>query len=109
MKNKKRIKILEEQVRMLMSCSGNVSKTESELTELPEKWCVRHSDETLNWIRKNAKYSGESIPTALFYYFPENRSGNNYKQFDFPKGYTEITLDQFKKWVLKEDKKKGSS
>ena len=30
MKNKKRIEALEEQVRILMKCSGNVSKTESE-------------------------------------------------------------------------------
>jgi len=83
---------------------GHVDKTPTmkELTELPEKWCIR---------------GGEKLKQSRFRLWsgnPRNLTGNSdsYYHYDGEKiidywneikvGYTEITFDQFKKWVLKE-------
>lgn len=70
---------------------------------LPEKWCVKHSDKTLEWIRKNAKYNGDCITPHTYYNYPETTHGcNNYSNIVLD-GYTEITFEQFKKYILKEE------
>lgn len=105
MKNKKRIKILEEQVRILIKCSGNVSKSKSELTELPEKWCLIYGEKEAPIIKKYLKWENNSIFSYNFL-----NGGNSIKPFVSTEKYnecTEITFDQFKKWVLKEDDSKN--
>ena len=75
---------------------------------LPEKWCIKHSKEVGQWFDN--------------FYYPDGDivyQDTNYKYLHYPKaqsamynsilnGYTEITFDQFKKYVLKESIEKWS-
>jgi len=73
-----------------------------ELEELPEKWCVCRDYKTALVI--NDWFNTLKKPTTLFTtdkgYVCSDKSA---LEFKIPEGYTEITFDQFKKWVLKED------
>lgn len=71
--------------------------------EFPEKWCIRQnaSREVCDWF--NQKYGINSFVNGDYTYLvnwetPEN---GNYS-FRVPKNTTEITLEQFKKHILKE-------
>lgn len=78
----------------------------NELTSLPEKWYIEITKETLNNINKfrsTQKTMNTNLRESDFDYFANSADkgiaqGHTYK----PENYTEITLDQFKKWVLKE-------
>lgn len=72
-----------------------------EVKGLPAKWCVKHSTEALDWIRKNAELNGEYIKERAFYMMPSNSDKNNSSDFE-PEGYTIISEQQFKEFVLKE-------
>ena len=68
---------------------------------LPEKWFIKTTEETFNIIRKwsieksNYNYSGyRHYNYVSFNYLGQYRREN---------GYREITFDQFKKYVLKEN------
>lgn len=66
---------------------------------LPEKWCVKHSKETLEWIKNNAEYNRDWITAKKYYMYPCDEGGNNWAD-SLPKDYTEITLEQFKRYIL---------
>jgi hypothetical protein len=73
----------------------------TELTSLPEKWCIKGSQELKNigfskWKGSN-KYAGDA--KGQYYYF-DGRKIIDYGESK--NGYPEITLEQFKKWVLKD-------
>ena len=72
---------------------------EEEEFVLPEKWCVKHSKETLDWIRKNAEHYGEYITKCDYYNYPCDVRCNN-SSYIVPLGYTKISVEQFKKYVL---------
>jgi len=80
-----------------------------ELTELPEKWSIAVTEENKEYLKKYL-HNDECIFYNMFYkvtigsYFGF-MSGNNcgHSQKYNTEEYTEITFDQFKKWVLKED------
>lgn len=70
------------------------------LTSLPEKWCIRLAKRE-DWKNIFSKYE----------VFRRNYNGNSPNSYYsdsecshdlIAKGYTEITIDQFKQWVLKE-------
>lgn len=119
MKNKNKIKELEKRISKLEKVNSDntiVSVMESveiekESKELPEKWCVectQENSETLNkYLHENKEkyrlYSQFWRVSAEGYFVSENQNGGHTIAYEFPKGYTEITFDQFKKWVLKED------
>ena len=85
-----------------------VSKPEEkELTSLPEKWCIR--------------ISNEEVRDVVGKWFNENKAGHPNTSYDYTKtkinvflgkgngilrglykDFSKITFDQFKKWVLKE-------
>lgn len=80
--------------------------------ELPEKWCVKGSDsieDTIirKWFYDNQKTKGFFTFDFVIgvYYLSDNLIKTSWtpQGFYFPKGYTEITFDQFKKYVLKEE------
>ena len=85
-----------------------------ELTELPEKWCIKvnaEHPEIGKWFNDNNTYNSASnynhegfYDTFLHYphYIDDDNDNFHYGKI-IEKGYTEITLSQFKKWVLKED------
>ena len=66
---------------------------------LPEKWCVKHFDEALEWIQNNAEIGGKRICKSSYYMFPNNELNSNFS-YSHPDGYVEITKDQFFKYVL---------
>lgn len=82
---------------------------------LPEKWCVLRDENNFttinNWCNKN-KLLGEQCrylinKKRLVYSEKPNTPWNAHKRFSFLKDdtFTEITFDQFKKYVLKEEVK----
>jgi len=78
---------------------GHIDKTIKEFT-LPEKWCIRQSagEEVYKWFNK--KYDVTSFPTGNYNYLV-NSECSVYSDY-IPQGYTEITFEQFKKYVLKD-------
>jgi len=69
---------------------------------IPEKWCIAHYPEALKWIQKNAEKNGHLIYKTDYYYYPCDKNGNNSVVF-VPYGYTEITFEEFKKYILKQE------
>lgn len=74
------------------------------LTELPEKWAILADKYSIvhNWFNDKLNRQVYIDTEPLYFHFPEIERDictcNNVR-----KGYTEITTDQFRKWVLKED------
>ncbi len=87
-----------------------------ELTSLPEKWCIRAVDNAQFALIK--PYFMKLKPGLYDNYlvtYPDNGWSNDntsdyystHIQYHLTRGCIEITLDQFKKWVLKDDFKIG--
>lgn len=75
-----------------------------ELTELPDKWCINVTDSNINTINIHTRHVGGGEPILGCYLCGNAKKKNilshsNIKQDE----YTEITTEQFKKWVLKEE------
>lgn len=71
---------------------------------LPEKWCIKQNSQIINgWLNINKQtYSTyTSINHNLFIHFPTIKHAHSYTSIQ--EGYTEITFEQFKKYVLKEE------
>lgn len=86
---------------MIDNTEVSVSKMES-VEELPEKWCIKmDNQEVIDYCNENGEIPPYSQDSNLFAKFP---SVNRCTSISWiTEGYTEITFDQFKKWVLKED------
>lgn len=122
---KSKIKELEKRVSKLeniVSDNTTISKMESveplkfdlptkELEELPEKWCMLCTEENAKILNKYLHENKEKyrlynnfwIVDAGGYFVSENQNGGHTIAYEHPKDYTEITFDQFKKWVLKQE------
>jgi hypothetical protein len=77
------------------------AKTE-ELTSLPEKWVVRNPwNEETEKLYAYANVHGAIPPysNGTWFHFPSHEGCTT--RGEIAPGYTEITFDQFKKWVLK--------
>jgi hypothetical protein len=85
-----------------------------ELTSLPEKWCIKPTSSSVTAISKyfhsigNAYVGYESSwkvschgSPVNYFHFPQYKP-RAWGEVEVREGYTEITFDQFKKWVLKE-------
>lgn len=93
-------------------------KPMKELTELPEKWCIKLTKENQQIVgkyynRKGAiaytdadrigKYlSSHNLSSGISVMSETENHGSNFCMTTC-ESYTEITFDQFKKWVLKEN------
>jgi hypothetical protein len=70
-----------------------------ELTSLPEKWCIKDCQKVSDWAFKEYKLAHSRPSSHYFHSLPNHGSSfESNPRID----YTEITFDQFKKWVLKE-------
>lgn len=71
-----------------------------ELTELPEKWCIKDIPEVKSYFEEynNGNYT---CSNDAYLHYPRINMTCYFRTVQ-PE-YTEITLEQFKKWVLKED------
>lgn len=80
----------------------HIDKVIEEFT-LPGKWCIKQSagEEVCEWFNK--KYDITSFPIGSYKYLV-NDECNVYSN-GIPQGYIEITLEQFKKYVLKQEEK----
>jgi len=82
---------------------------------LPERWCVEikeNSKENIcNWFQKNCQnnYNGsykDILKNGEYIHYPVNSSINSHRGFEIGKiynNYIEITIEQFKKYVLKDE------
>lgn len=69
----------------------------AELTSLPEKWCVAVTKENVKVLEDWRKHGANSLPYHYGYL-------DHFKTWCKTKDdCTEITFEQFKKWILKED------
>lgn len=84
------------------------------MEKLPEKWCIlvnNHNMDTLNgWLTLNiGKYPGTGkypLTSSNYFHYPQASTGcHSYSDLSplLTKGYIEITLDDFKRLVLKEN------
>jgi hypothetical protein len=67
---------------------------------LPEKWCLKVDTDNIDFISRE-RYSGLSVTGFIHSKLNDNTSNFWYYDSWPVKGYTEITLDQFKQYVLK--------
>lgn len=74
----------------------------NELTELPEKWCVKDNETVTNWACEQNPSWGKGVSEMYFHNAKEKNILEYGFQEEILQGYTEITFEQFKKWVLKE-------
>jgi len=99
-----------EKIENVISDNTTISKMESveplkfdlptkELEELPEKWCVRDCKKVTDWVIKKNPSWGKIVEDNLYHY-SEDPDIEGFHE-EILQGYTEITFDQFKKWVLK--------
>jgi hypothetical protein len=74
------------------------------LTQLPKKWCIEANES--NWMQIRDFIYSKGYPSWRSYspyyiHFPFSiYGGSAYSNIQF--GYTQITFDQFKEWVLNE-------
>jgi len=100
LENEKRFDIIEKHLGL--NTEATVSKMES-VEKLPEKWCVKYEHSQLEIIVGFLNWKC-GANTKSGYLCKEAKKINCFFITDLkPKTYTEITFDQFKKWVLKEE------
>lgn len=70
---------------------------------LPEKWCIKQSagEESCKWF--NEKYGVTSHVGGSYNYLLNPKFQSSCYHTSIPDSYTEITFEQFKKYVLKEE------
>lgn len=74
---------------------------------LPEKWALKvDKDFDIEWLNKNSTYTNNYKPaswwTNQYMHFPHHNPSSHFNDL-VVNGYTEITFEQFKKHVLKEE------
>lgn len=96
----------------LINAIDKLAPVQIEEFVLPEKWCVRGNNQKeydliSKYVRKNggSHYTKkENFPLAHIPYFTGNTyETSNFKESPISRGYTEITFEQFKKYVLSQD------
>lgn len=81
-----------------------VNKNVIEEFKLPEKWCVKPSKETSEWFNKNSQTNARDYDTINCGYLHYPKVTKYLHHYDtIQSGYTEITFEQFIKYVLKEE------
>lgn len=98
-------KVMIDNTEVTVSKTPEIEEIKNELTELPEKWCVKYDQSHLEIIIKLLNWKSE-ITTESGYLFSENKN-SYFLSCQKHIGYNEITFEQFKKWVLKEDDSKA--
>ena len=82
---------------------SEIPTTETELTSLPEKWCVQRTDEhgdfINEWFRENKHGTPFLKDNTFIYTLSDNKYNSYYKGYKNDKEHTIITFEQFKKWV----------
>lgn len=80
-----------------------------ELSSLPIKWCIKDSTEVSDYAAKRWQCAA-SVNHNSFYHEGNTDISRDYTfSHKIENGFTEITFEQFKKWVLKKDKYKTES
>ncbi len=78
----------------------------SELTSLPEKWCIKVNKDIVSildeWRRKKPDF--RDIADCAYWLTSDKQDGSycNYSDTRILDTHTQITFEQFKKWVLKD-------
>ncbi len=91
---------------------GHVDKNIPSIEDLPSKWCIRVTTENKNalnsFYRKHIVEYKEcrsewEVGLNGYFHYPQEKSGCHTTNKSRLSDYTEITFEQFKKWVLKDD------
>lgn len=73
---------------------------------LPTEWCIKITPENKSILHKyweRLPYEGKGLSNFMGWLLSDRHDGSYQNWADrLPDGYTEITLDEFKKWVLKD-------
>lgn len=72
---------------------------------LPEKWCVKNPNnkvESLLLYKYATKVTGRTYSGGTFYHFPDHEPLKCTSRYII-EGYTEITFEEFKKYILKKE------
>jgi len=76
---------------------------------LPEKWCIKRDSENdkivTDYINKIASMPHSYLPRNLYNPYLHNNTNGCCSYHSIREDYTEITFDQFKKYILKEEVK----
>lgn len=84
-----------------------------ELTELPEKWCIKHHKSIIDGLNQYRESNRSKYPSYRYNwevrynnncFFYSQEETNPHSSLTKHQRFTEITVEQFKKWVLKEEK-----
>jgi hypothetical protein len=76
---------------------------------LPDKWCIKGCVDFNRWINNWDTINEDTINVSgrdeqLFFYNSNIKNPKLWQFTDYiPKGYTEISFEQFKQYVLKEE------
>lgn len=77
----------------------------NQMKELPQKWCIRQvaSDEVCEWFNNNGSRGSSAYTRGSYNYLKHDVNNPHDSKFamHIPPGYTEITLEDFNKIVLK--------
>jgi len=110
-------------LRVQLPTPGFMKGMKPELTELPEKWCIsaknkEEAEAVYNWLKENKNTTWGLGLLEIITWCKEGNyvcypaSGTHLETHKIYKGslwsypnYTEITFDQFNKWVLKEEER----
>lgn len=91
------IEITIDQFNQYFGKKESVSKTEEFV--LPEKWCIRATEKNVHILKQTTHCNKHlNYNYTIGGYYGTKFGGNSV----VPNGYTEITFEQFKKYVLKE-------
>lgn len=84
-----------------------MNNNQNTTNQFPEKWAINLFPEVKKWIQTefNSTYYEGDLESHLFL-FPNWRDGNGFEPGNhtsriIDEGYTQITLEQFKKYILK--------
>lgn len=93
--------------RQLLPSIKTLDFIEKEVFVLPKKWCLKYEGDDQEVLRYFGRLKGVenfylNVRQKWLVYFHSSDNGNGISNEYVHEGYTEITFEQFKKYVLKE-------
>lgn len=85
----------------------NIISVSEFIFKLPEKWCIQITKENREIVKdyfQNKLYTDRDVSLGYFYHYPALRPPRGHALNTKNPNYIEITFEQFKKYVLKQDK-----
>ncbi len=94
-------KASKEEMNIICPTPKTEKPMSSELTSLPDKWCIKIDPDNQKVLDKFKRDKGKDPIYGNSYTYVDH---DGWGAIKVTIGHTEITFEQFKKWVLKEEK-----